>query len=460
MNRRRILVALVIAIAVTLSACGSSSKTGSGASTTTTSAPTGTTVPYVPSTAPQTGVTATTIKLGVSLVDFNCIKQYVNSIRVDQQAVYQAYIDDINAKGGIAGRKIEPVFHLFCPIGSTGTVTLCTQFTEDDKVFAVIGNFSDSTSDGSAQTCLAKTHKTPLITFELTQAIMNLSPPGMIVLPGTVPERTDKVLIELIDKAGSLKGKKVAVLASASSSKAVKDIIVPGLKGIGVKTGTSALLSVASGDTTAAQSQLASFIERWKSESVNAVFISGVNVASQQFVEKVRQGMPDATLLTDVGDTLNFGQQEQHAGINPNPYAGLLTAGGYTPKDYVKSANWTYCRTIYKQQTGKTAPNAFSVIPGPDGKTLDTYGSINDACQTLSLFKDVATKAGKYLNAANWVHAVNTFGTITNRGGGPYASLHTGKYDFDDTFLLQEFDPTIKPDGNWKALTPYENVPG
>ncbi len=459
MNRRRLFVALVAAIAVTLAACGSSGKSGGGS--TTTSATSGAATPTTGFTPTDLslgrGVTATTIKVGVALVDFDCIKQFVNSIRQDQEAIYRAYIDDINAKGGIAGRKIVPVFHTFCPIGTTGTVTLCTQFAQDDKVFAVIGNFTDSSSDGASQECLAKTQNTVLITY-LSETQMALSPGGMILCPCSTPERQDKALLNLVKAAGTLDGKKVAVLASSSSQKAVKTIITPGLKALGVKTGTPAFLNVASSDTAQAQSQLASFLERWKTEAVNAVFIAGENVASQQFVEKVKKAMPDATLLTDVSDALSFGQQEVTAGIEPNPYDGILVAGGYRPIDYEKSANWTYCKTIYKKETGKTAPGPFDVVPGPDGKTIDTYGSINDACQILSLFHDVATRVGKPLNPTNWVGTVNSFGDVTNRGGGPYASLHTGKYDFDDTFQLQSFDSTIKPKGNWKPLSEYQDI--
>ncbi len=460
MTRRRLFVALVAAIAVTLAACGSSSKTsgGSAATTATGTAVTTTTTGFTPTdTSLGRGVTATTIKIGVALVDFDCIKQFVNSIRVDQQAVYQAYIDNINQHGGILGRKIVPVYHTFCPIGTTGTVTLCTQFAQDDKVFAVIGNFTDSSNDGASQECLAKTQNTVLITY-LTETQMGLSPPGMIVCPCTAPERSDKALLALIKTAGTLNGKKIAVLAASSSQKAVKTIITPGLKSLGVKMGTTAFLNVASSDTTAAQAQLASFLERWKTEGVNALWIAGENVASQQFVEKVRQAMPDSTLLTDVSDSLSFAQQEQTAKVSPNPYDGMLIAGGYRPADYEKSANWTYCKDVYKAETGKVAPGPFSVVPGPDGKTLDTYGSINDACQILSLFHDIGTKVGKYLNTANWVGTVSTYGPITNRGGGPYASLGNGKFDFDDTFQLQSYDPTIPPNGNWKPLSPYEDI--
>jgi ABC-type branched-subunit amino acid transport system substrate-binding protein len=458
MNRRRLFVALVAAVAVTLAACGSSSKTGDGGTSSTTTP--GSTAPHVVSKVFGPGVTATTVKIGVSLVDFTKISQYVDSVRVNQEEVYKAYIDDINAKGGLAGHKIIPVFHEFSPIGSTGAVTLCTQFTEDDKVFAVIGNFTDSSNDGSSQACIAKTHKTVLITFGLTQAMMDLVPGGLMLCPCTLPERADSVLLSLLGKQGTLTGKKVAILAEASSQKGVKKSIQPGLKKLGVKMGTTAYLSISGSDTTQAQTQLQSFIERWKSEGVQALFVTGQDVASQQFMEKVRAGMPDVQLMTDVSDVKMYGQEEQHAGKNPNPYDGMLAAVGITPQEYDKSANWKYCADIYKKYTHKTAPDAETVVPGPDGKTLDTNGSINDACQILSMLNEIGTKVGTYLNNENWVNTVNSFGPITNRGGGQYASFHTGKYDFDDTFALQAFDASIAPTGNWKALSPLENIPG
>jgi ABC-type branched-subunit amino acid transport system substrate-binding protein len=457
MGRRRMAVVIVAALALISAGCSSGGKAthAGGAGSTTSSTPS-----HVISQVLGTGVTATTIKLGISLVDFSCVEQYVQSIRLNQQQVFQAYIDNINATGGVNGRKIVPVFKSYCPLSSPSAINvqLCTSFADDQKVFAVVGYLSDAATDGSAETCLAKKHHTIVISYNLTQAIMSLSPPGMILYPGTTPERTDTVLFELLKKQGTLTGKRVAVLAEATTRPEVQDVILPGLKQIGASTGTPAYLTISGADTTAAQAQLASFIERWKSENVNALYVTGEAVASQQFMEKVVNGMPGVTLMTDVGDTLGFGKQEQQAGVRPNPYAGMLVAGGFRPHDYDRSANWRYCAAIYEKYLHKVAPDAETVVPGPNGKTLDINGSINDACQSLSLFRDVATKVGTYLNNANWVNTVDNYGPIANRGGGPYASLHAGKYDFDDTFQLQAFDPTIPPTGNWKPLTPYENL--
>jgi hypothetical protein len=90
--RRLVLVAIVVVLA----ACGSSSKKGTS--------PADTKAPSAQSTALGTGVTANEIKLGISLTDFDCIKGAIDFIRVNQEQNYQAYIDDINGRGGFYSR--------------------------------------------------------------------------------------------------------------------------------------------------------------------------------------------------------------------------------------------------------------------------------------------------------------------------------------------------------------------
>lgn len=443
-------VASIVLVALS-AACGSSAKSGSASSSTT--------VGRGPSAARGVGVTPTQIKMGIALVDFNCVKNFVDSIRVNQDQVYQAYIDDINAKGGIAGRKIVSVYDNYCPLGSAGPLAVCTKFADDDQVFAVLGNFVDFSGD--AQTCIAKQHQRVLMTFNLTQAIMNQSPPGLIIYPGATNERTVRILLQLLQQQHTLAGKKVAVLGGSAEASTVNQTIVPGLKKLRVAMGSTAVLSISgTADTTAAQTQLDSFIERWKGEHVGAVFLSGDEVSSKQFVTKLRAAMPSVMLIVDNTDVRDFGQQLVHAGVKPNPYEGILSAGGPTPPEYDKSANWSYCAAIYERYTGKHAPNSEEVVKGPGGKTLDTNGSINDACQVLTMFHDIAARVGKDLNNSNWVRTVDSFGKIDNRGSGPYSSLHTGKYDVEDNFRLEAFDSSIPPEGNWRALTPLHDVTG
>jgi ABC-type branched-subunit amino acid transport system substrate-binding protein len=456
-RQQKVLVAGVLLAVVVLAACGSGTSSAKSANTTPTTS--GGSVPT--DTKLGNGVTPSTVKLGVALVDFKEIEPYTDTIRTtaEQKQIYSIYINDINAHGGIAGRKIVPDYKFYSPLGSAGIVALCTSFAQDDNVFAVVGTFIDFSGD--AQTCIANQEKRVLMTFNLTQAIMDKSPAGLIVTAGSIPERAGAILLQLLKKQGTLNGKTVAILGDTNETAVVKGTIEPALKDTGAKMGTTAILTVdPQGDTTAAQAQLDSFIEKWKTEGVNALFLSGNLASTKQFVEKVKKNFPDMLLMSDNQDTLEQAQQEQQAGKKPNPYEGILTAGGLSPQEYTASANWKYCADIYQKATGKVPENATQTIKTPDGKIDDTYGTINDACQTLTMFHDIGQKVGKYLNNTNWVNTVNTFGHIENRGSGPYSSLHTGKYSADDNWRVEEYDSSLGATGLWKPVTPLENVTG
>jgi ABC-type branched-subunit amino acid transport system substrate-binding protein len=446
----RTLRPMIVVVMVLLVACGSGSKGSKGTNTPT--------APATQDTSLGRGVTETTVKIGVSLIQFDCIKQFTDTIRTGQERYYKAFADDINKHGGIGGRQVELVIHSFCPITSGQASTACTTFTEDDKVFAVIGLIFDPS--GAGQTCVAKQHKTPLLTYLVSQAIIKKAPPGLMILAGATQERTDSVIVKLLKAQSTLAGKKVAVLAGSANKKAVETALVPGLESLGIPMGTTALLNIGTtGDTASAQSQLDGFIERWKSEGVNAVFATGDEAVSKQFIEKLRQQMPTVTLLSDTYTVLMAAQEEKKANKVPNPYEGIINAFGPTPQEYEQSVNWKYCADVFKAQTGQPATGPTQVVKS-GSNILDVYRSINDPCTLLTLLKTIGDKAGKYLNTTNWVNAVDNLGPFVARGQGQYASLHKGKYDMDDTFRLVAFDSSIGEIGDYRSLSPLENFPG
>ena len=447
-----------LVIALVLSACGSGTSTAKPGDTTTPNS-SGTTVPVLKKLG--NGVTKDSIKLGIGLIDFDTIKDVPDlaQIRLHQQEIYTAFIKDINEHGGVGGRKLIPVFKKYIPVGSTATLTACTAFADDDNVFAVTGTFYDPS--GESQLCVTKQKKRVLLTFDVNKSMIDQAPPGLLITPASTPERAVKVLVELLDKRHAFDGKKVAVLGQVKSATIVKDSIVPDLKAAGVSLGATGLLNIQDQDTHQPEQQLDSFIEKWKEQGVKIVFFSSYEATSLRFVQKVRKAMPDVELLSDNTQILQYAQGAKRAGLDPNPYEGIETASGPLHSQYEVSDNWKYCKDVYQRQTGQTAPGPDTVIPykGDPKKTIDTYGVINDACQLLTMFDDIATKVGPWLNNTNWVNTVNTFGPIENRGTGPFSSLSNGKYDADDNFQLVQIDSSLPPDGNFKAITSLADVP-
>ena len=118
--RTKILVGLV-SLALVVAACGGdddSAKATAPSSSPSSGTPT--------DTSNGTGVTAGSIKVGISMVDFDAIKQFVDFNHGNQRKAYEAFIADINKNGGINGRKLVPVYESFSPIGSAGASGVCT----------------------------------------------------------------------------------------------------------------------------------------------------------------------------------------------------------------------------------------------------------------------------------------------------------------------------------------------
>jgi hypothetical protein len=441
--------------AAALSACSSSStKAGTAGSTTTVHSTSGSTTPQSRVLGP--GVTATTVKVGVMLIDYSCVKQFVDSIRENQQQTYDIYFDYINKHGGVAGgRKIVPVYKTYCPVTNTGELAACTSFTEDDHVFAMMGTFYDPTGD--AQLCFAKQHDTPIIADELTEDLASKAPGGLMITPDITPERRLRVILSLLDKHHTLAGKKVAVLGETTAKPRIEGVVDPALRKMGLQQGSEALLNVSGADTSAQQQQLQSFIERWKTEHVNALVLIGDAASSKQFVELVRKAIPNVLLVADTTAVLDAARDEQRAGTKPNPYDGVITAEGQTGTEHSKGAHAQFCHGIYKTATGKAVPDPNSIQKDSHGQRIDLYGQIEDSCLYPEMFKQIADRVGPYLDADNWASAVNHFGHIEDMST-IYASLHQGKYDADDTYGLVAYDPSIPALGDWKQLSPIENV--
>src|ERR1700710_1009891 len=56
----------------------------------------------------QQGVTKDEIKIGIPLVDFDAIKDFVDYDFGDTEAISKILVDDINANGGVGGARPGP----------------------------------------------------------------------------------------------------------------------------------------------------------------------------------------------------------------------------------------------------------------------------------------------------------------------------------------------------------------
>jgi ABC-type branched-subunit amino acid transport system substrate-binding protein len=405
------------------------------------------------------GVTADKIKVGIAIIDYDAIADFVDFARGDQEATAQIFVDHINDNGGVGGRMIEPYFKKYPPIpGRTpDPLSLCTAWTEDDDVFAVLGVFIDFTGQG--QLCLTKEHNTIHIGHELEQPWIDQSPPGLLVTPDRTKEGAAATLLSLLLREGKLKGKTVGILADQNSEGRVETSVLPALKKAKVKTGSTAVLNIAGTDTSAAQAQLDSFIEKWKTEGVNAVYMAGLTVSAKQFVAKIRDALPKAVLLTDSDSTLEQAQDEAAAGTDPNPYEGMIASTGITASERWKNKTpqLQQCVDIYEDATGTTVPGPDEQEVNSSGKKVQLDVAVTDFCGELFMFRDIAEKVGPNLTVKNWQKTVDKLGPI-ELVPTTIASLCKGKYAADDASKLVEYDSSLGTNGDWAELTPISDA--
>jgi hypothetical protein len=265
------------------------------------------------------------------------------------------------------------------------------------------------------------------------------------------------VLTSLLKSQKTLEGKTVAVLTDASTKRRIDQVVTPALGNMGIKKqGSTAVLTISGTDTSNAQNQLDSFIEKWKGEHVDALIMGGGSVSSDQFVNKIGAALPGVLLVTDQPSaTLQAARKATEDKVSPNPYKSVISVEGENGKEHFTFPLEKHCIDLFEKATGKKV-----LVPGTEplvaGHKVELYTAQADACSELSFFVTIAKKVGANLTNDTWTKTVDSFGKIESPSTR-FASLHKGKYDADDAFRLVQYDETIK---DWKGLTPIENVSG
>jgi ABC-type branched-subunit amino acid transport system substrate-binding protein len=120
-------------------------------------------VPAAQRKASDVGITRDTVKLGVLIPADNSSSESETSfsdVVGDPKKQWKAYIDEVNAKGGILGRRIVPVYREYDGLDLDAQRAACVYLTEQAKVFAIVnsGGFY-----GDPILCVTQQHRTPFL---------------------------------------------------------------------------------------------------------------------------------------------------------------------------------------------------------------------------------------------------------------------------------------------------------
>jgi hypothetical protein len=348
----------------------------------------------------------------------------------EQSKAIHLFVNQINAAGGIHGRRINPMIVSYDPTDEAGMRALCKQWTEGKPaVFAVLDGVG--TWEGDNELCVTQEGHTPMLAQWTTTT--NWTDLGSPYLWWTGPD--DALIIKALVSWGLSSGrlghgKKAGVVVSdqASDQAALNSYLLPELKKIGV---TPQVETVAADvdETASTDSDATLAVERLKEAGDQSVIPLLPENAFLAYVgsETSQQYFPQL-LLSDYQFEIEIA-----LGLIPVPYdkaldnqEGVTTEtlggiddsrpqaqGGYDPG--VRSC-WDTWHKAYPQ-----------IPPGNQNDLIEEQGPIQGWCQEIGLFATAARMAGPNLNRRSFVEAMSR---TTNYPGGfsPILSFGPDKF--------------------------------
>ncbi len=432
----------VVAVLATACATSSSNRSSSGGSPTSAASggTTGSTSARLSATA--TGVTADTIKIGFSYPDLEALAK-TGLLRVDNGPyadMIKAVVDDVNAKGGINGRKLQAFVEKFSVLGVTDQLAACSKFTEDDKVFAVLGGLL-----GDQNLCLVQQHSTIDISTDavlLTNDLLAKAKAPWVTWNASA-ERSLQALVKLLDAQGRLTGKTIVVYGQTPQSQALVDVAKKAVEAAGFKVKDTADNSVNASDAQAFNAQDKVIATRFKDEGADVMILvggtpTGANYDAVGWHPSIY--LPTTDLITPGAYTNPFDKFPIIAapGASADPNAGYNTPAMQD------------CREAYQKATGKEIKTAAE--EQQLGKSTGLAGMLQ-VCTAMQIFVAAAKAAGPNLTPASWEKGLESIGSIA-LPLAPTASFGPNKPDGQDSFVLEKHDPSWKPNSTKNEFLP------
>lgn len=384
-----------------------------------------------PLAASDRGVTATTVTVAFLIVELGGVSQFGFSVPgfdpETQKGYVRAFVDHVNAGGGVGGRKIEPRFFLYDPTDPSSGQAACRAATQDNEIFAAVD--IGSALDFPGQLCFTEQNATPLVEFGgfgTTQEMYDRSegrlvttlPSGVRSLANTAHELVDRRLLD---------GTRIGIIDRdfPGTVQTVTDGMVATLARRGHEVRYRADLS---SDNGVAASQVPVAVQQMRANGVDAVFLLMDFITATQVVQTAeRSGYTPAYFVSDFGAMTN---DISLSAMPPSFRAvGITTmrTGEWrigAPEPAVDAA----CRQIYAAAASRAVD-----------RSEQDYGGALQACGMVDLFVRGAAASGPQLTRDGWVASVQRIGAIDypNFGG---LSFTSGKLDGADAIRLIQFE--------------------
>ena len=216
--------------------------------------------------APNSAVTSKTIQIGLPYIDLSSLGSV--GVKLNQGSypdAYNALVANINAHGGINGRKLSVVFGSVNPTNTTSSLAVCTKLTEDTPVFLAMSPYMPS--------CYLVDHETPTINATLPSAVPKSAAQNFTLTPP--PTAYDPLQLSVFAKMGLLKGKTVGIIGAKQNDVQEVGVVQSTLKKLHVKVAQVGITTAQPSDQAALDQQVTAFVQKFQSAGVNEVIAVG-----------------------------------------------------------------------------------------------------------------------------------------------------------------------------------------
>ena len=372
--------------------------------------------------ASDQGVTATTVRLGIELVDFggaNTLGAGVAGYDTKAQKMYyDRFIDDVNAHGGAGGRRIEPRYYTVDILNPSTFTAACNQLIDGDHVFAVtnvLGVYGDPIL------CVTRQHKTPYLAVDGAISDYYPASQGLLFTVGQSTLRTISNMAYELIRSGEIKGKTVGLLNEGEYLHDDFAALVDYLKSQNVKVVQQEIAAV---DTSKAAIQLPAAVQAFRAAGVNYVLLMTNSLYATQFVQDAEPtGFPA------------YAESDFDYEMAGDSFLSQM------PADYFRHAV-----SITASRVGEYRVNLPE--PGPDHDCAAVYGGEKPtprsdsnylnalaACDLVRLFTTGFVRAGLNPTRQTFAKAIASLGKVNLAGVGA-ASFGPGKTDAPDAVRM------------------------
>jgi hypothetical protein len=382
--------------------------------------------------APNEGVTSTTIRIGIPYIDFSSLAaQGVKLNHGNVPDAFNALIANVNAHGGINGRKIVPYY---APVnlanGSVGVDAVCSSLTEDHTIFLAMQPYQPN--------CYLVNHATPTIGASFEGAAPVTSVPNFTLTP---PDNAyDPLQLAVYNKMGLFKGKKVGVVGGVTADQSLVNQDVATLKKLHVKVVQTAVNSAPAGDQTAILAQDRLIVQRLQGAGVDEVVAVGAGSSGWPAGLAELQATYNPPWIamdsSSLAGTLAGGPSGQ------TPYLKTLTTSTPNPTAVVawKDPAVQNCLRLIK----KAYPNDKITPPSATSNSADhSYIAVESACSGVAMFDTIAKAAGKKLTVASFTNAGYGLRNVTFPGAGGPVSFGPGRDYAIGPVFVGKYSPAL-----------------